>query len=77
MTTTTPFEQVELPKELTGTSVAILLFLNSVVCNIGPWFITWQDDGLATVNRPLFAVVSNDSISGVVYLFGTSVSFRE
>ena len=53
----TPVSQVELPKELAGTSVAILLFLNSVFCNVGPWFITWQDDGLSTVNRPLFATV--------------------
>lgn len=50
---------MELPKELAGTSVAILLFLNSVICNIGTWFIGKMDSGLATVRKPFFAVVSN------------------
>lgn len=50
---------MELPKELAGTSVAILLFLNSVICNVGTWFIGKMDSGLATVRKPFFAVVSN------------------
>lgn len=50
-----------MPKELAGTSVAILLFLNSMICNVGPWFVAWQDTGLASVNRPLFATVRGDA----------------
>lgn len=54
--------QMELPKEIAGTSVAILLFLNSVICNAGTWFIGVMDGGvnggLASIRKPIFAVVS-------------------
>lgn len=49
--------QNELPNELAGTSVAILLFLNSVVCNLGPWFVAWQDPGTDEIRYPLYASV--------------------
>lgn len=38
-------------------SVAILLFLNSIACNIGPWFVAWRDTGMDTVRKPMFATV--------------------
>ncbi|CAN0340701.1 unnamed protein product [Ectocarpus sp. 8 AP-2014] len=61
--------QMELPKELAGTSVAILLFLNSVICNIGTWFIGKMDSGLATVRKPFFAVLFMSYVTSFV-LFG-------
>lgn len=52
------FVQREVPKEITGTTVAILLFLNSISCNIGPWFVAWRDTGMDTVRGPMFVIVS-------------------
>ncbi|CAN0305651.1 unnamed protein product [Ectocarpus fasciculatus] len=61
--------QMELPKELAGTSVAILLFLNSVICNVGTWFIGKMDSGLATVRKPFFAVLLMSYVASF-FLFG-------
>lgn len=44
--------------EMTGTSVALLLFLNSIACNIGPWVVAWRDTGMASVREPMFITVS-------------------
>ncbi|CAM9680955.1 unnamed protein product, partial [Scytosiphon promiscuus] len=65
--------QMELPKEIAGTSVAILLFLNSVICNVGTWFIGVMDGGvnggLATIRKPFFAVLFMSYFSSFL-LFG-------
>ncbi|CAM9658132.1 unnamed protein product [Choristocarpus tenellus] len=60
--------QREVPQEMAGMSVAILLFFNTVTSNIGPLYIGWVDNGTAELRKPMFLQVLLSNV-GAAMLF--------
>ncbi|KAG5188640.1 major facilitator superfamily domain-containing protein [Tribonema minus] len=61
--------QREVPRDMVGFSVAVLLFCNSLASNVGPWIIAAADPGTADVRHSIFLTMAL-SYGGAAVAFG-------
>ncbi|KAG5189317.1 major facilitator superfamily domain-containing protein [Tribonema minus] len=61
--------QREVPRDMVGVSVAVLLFCNTVTANVGPWIISAIDPGTDAVRDPIFCQLAL-SYLGSALVFG-------
>eukprot|EP00612_Vaucheria_litorea_P002132 CAMPEP_0171453088 /NCGR_PEP_ID=MMETSP0945-20130129/941_1 /TAXON_ID=109269 /ORGANISM="Vaucheria litorea, Strain CCMP2940" /LENGTH=282 /DNA_ID=CAMNT_0011977895 /DNA_START=757 /DNA_END=1605 /DNA_ORIENTATION=- len=62
--------QREVPRDMVGLSVAVLLFFNSITSNIGPMIVSAFDSGTESVRDVIFIIIAfSYLISAVVFIF--------